>query len=191
MRSPRCTGAVVLVATMLWLAPGVEAACTAAPRTDCRRPAVASKSSLRFKQTGNTDPDDIYSWQWLFGSATALADFGAPEATDDYSLCIYDQSSRPQPVVENHAAAGAGWIAKNDTFLFHMRSNRPLRRLRLKAGLDGQAKILAAGDSDTVRPILPFEAPVVVQLQTSAGHCWETIFATPRRNSVQRFGARD
>ena len=191
MRSLRFAVAALLVSTMLWLVPSAEAACAAAPRNDCQRPVVPSSSILRFRQTGKTDPDDIYIWKWRFGSATAVADFGKPQATDDYSLCIYDRSIRPQPVVENHAAAGAGWIARNDAFLFHMRSNRPLRRLRLKAGPDGQARIVAAGDSDTVRPILPFEAPVVVQLQTSAGHCWETIFATSRRNSVHSFNARD
>ena len=120
MRSLRFAVAALLVSTMLWLVPSAEAACTAAPRDDCRRPVVPSSSILRFKQTGKTDPDDIYIWKWRFGSATAVADFGMPQTTDDYSLCIYDQSSRSQPVVENHAAAGAGWIARNDAFLFQI-----------------------------------------------------------------------
>jgi hypothetical protein len=181
----------LVVATMLWLVPSAEAACPAAPRDDCQRPVVDSKAAIRFAQTGKHDPDDIYTWQWLLGSATTIEDFGAPQTTDDYRLCIYDQSSRTQPVVENLAVAGAGWVATSNGFSFHLRGNRPLRRLRLKAGPDGEAKIVVAGDSNTVRQILPFETPVVVQLQTSAGHCWATNFTTPTRNNLHQFRAKD
>jgi hypothetical protein len=61
----------------------------------------------------------------------------------------------------------------------------------LHAGADGKAKILAHGDSTTVEQILPFIAPVVVQLQNSIGECWETDLPSPTRNDGARFHAKD
>jgi hypothetical protein len=63
--------------------------------------------------------------------------------------------------------------------------------LLLKAGPDGKAHILAHGDSDTFAQILPFVAPVVVQLQNDDGICWETTLTTPTRADEGSFRSKD
>lgn len=170
---------------------GAETSCTAVPQADCRPPFAPHKSTLVFTQTGRTDPDDIYTWRWQFGSQTDLTDFGDPLSATDYALCMYDQSVRPQPVVGNVALAAAGWTSVRGGFVRDYRPSRSLRRLVLRAGRDGKAKIIAHGDSDTVRDILPFVAPVLVQLQAGNGRCWQTSLPTPTRNDSRLFKATD
>jgi hypothetical protein len=167
------------------------AGCATAPRAGCKQSVVPGKSSLTFTQTGRTDPDDVYTWKWLFGARTDVADFGSPMSTTGYALCIYDASVRSQPVVANTASAAIGWKSVTGGYTRNYRPNRPLRRLVLKAGADGKARIVAHGDSDTVRQILPFVAPVVVQMQSDEGDCWETTFAAPKRNDDGLFKGVD
>jgi hypothetical protein len=184
---------LVLLATMatIVLPARADLTCTPTPQAGCRQPAVPHESSLWFKQTGHTDPDDIYTWRWRGGSATAIADFGDPLTTTDYVLCFYDQSARPQPIIANLAVAATGWRALGTGYKRYDHSSRPLRQLRLHAGPDGKAAILAHGDTDTVQQLLPFTAPLVVQLQTSTGACWATTFTSPRRDDTRRFDAKD
>lgn len=165
--------------------------CSATPQTSCRQPFVPHKSTLVFAQTRPSDPDDIYTWRWQYGSDTTLGDFGDPLATTDYVLCIYDQSARPQPVVGNAAMAATGWRSIPNGFTRYYPPSRPLRRLLLHEGRDGQAKIIAHGDSNTIRKILPFVAPVLVQMQASNGQCWETSLPNPVRNDSHFFKATD
>lgn len=179
------------LALLIALPARADFTCTPAPKVGCRLPFVAGKSSLMFKQTGRTDPDDIYTWRWRAGSATTLADFGSPLATTDYAMCFYDQSARPQPVVADVAPAATGWRAHATGFKRFYRPTRALRQLLLHAGSDGKASILAHGDSDTVVQLLPFTAPLVVQLQASTGACWETTFTAPHRDTASRFGGQD
>jgi hypothetical protein len=189
----RLLSAVLALALVTLAASSVRAdlACAPAPAAGCRAPFTPHKSSLAFKQTGHTDPDDIYTWRWQAGSATTLADFGDPLATTDYVLCIYDQSERPQPVVGNLAPAATGWKALATGYKRYYRPTRSLRQLVLHAGADGKAKILAHGDSDTIATLLPFVPPVVVQLQSGTGACWETNLATPKRDDERRFDGKD
>jgi hypothetical protein len=183
--------AVLAVSPFSGSSAAADTRCSAVPQAGCRQPFVPHKSVLAFKQTGATDPDDIYSWRWQSGSATDVADFGDPLGTTDYVLCIYDQSARPQPVVENLALAATGWESVRGGFVRDYRPSRSIRRVSLRAGRDGKAKILVHGDSDTVRDILPFVAPVVVQMQTNGVGCWETSLTTPSRNDASRFQSKD
>ena len=181
----------LLLATMATIVLPARADLTPARRrrkAGCRQPAVPHESSLWFKQTGHTDPDDIYTWRWRGGSATAIADFGDPLTTTDYVLCFYDQSARPQPIIANLAVAATGWRALGtDT---SATIARPARSASCAStpGADGKAAILAHGDTDTVQQLLPFTAPLVVQLQTSTGACWATTFTSsaPRRHQPLR-----
>jgi len=183
--------ALTAVAILLALPAHADFSCTAAPQSGCRLPFVAHKSSLWFKQTGKTDPDDVYTWRWRSGSATMLTDFGDPLGTTDYALCFYDQSGRSQPVVADLAPAATGWRGLPIGYKRFYRPTPTLRLLLLHAGPDGKASILAHGDSDTVAQILPFVAPLVVQLQASTGTCWETTFTSPNRDDASRFGGQD
>ena len=192
MRRIAAPAALLLASVLLPSVPAhADLSCSATPQVGCRQPFLAGKSRLWFKQTGHTDPDDIYTWRWRSGSATALADFGDPPTTTDYVLCFYDQSPRPQPVVGNLALAATGWRALPTGYKRYYRESRPLRQLLLHAGADGKAAILAHGDSNTVEQLLPFIAPLVVQLQASTGACWETTFTSPHRDNASRFDSKD
>lgn len=183
-------GAVMLALLGAGVTPA-RAACSAEPRVGCKQPFVAHKSTLVFTQTGRTDPDDVYTWKWVQGARTDVAEFGDPMTTTGYALCIYDGSARPQPVVGDAVPAVVGWKSVKSGYLRTDVGSRPLRRLVLKAGADGKSRILAHGDSDTVRAILPFVAPVVVQLQTDDGACWETTLTTPKRDDEGLFKSSD
>ena len=172
-------------------ATAARAACTPAPAAGCKQPFKAGRSSLKYVQTGRTDPDDIYTWKWNVGSHTDIADFGFPTVSTGFAICIYDASARPQPVVGNEAPAGQGWTSVKNGWLFDLRGDRPLRRMVMKAGSDGKAHILVHGDSDTVTQILPFVSPVVVQLQNDDGTCWETDLGTPTEDDDGSFRAKD
>lgn len=194
-RFPLRRDLLVACATLIFGLPAggaatAHAACTPEPRGDCQQPFVAHKSTLVFTQTGRTDPDDIYTWKWVHGSGTDVADFGAPLTTTEYALCIYDGSERAQPVVGNSVPPGGGWKSVKSGYVLDA-GPRPLRRLVLKAGANGKARIQAHGDSNTVATILPFVAPVVVQLQTNDGGCWETTLPTPKRNDASLFKSTD
>jgi hypothetical protein len=103
--------AAVAAAVLLAVTAGAPAgaACGPTPAAGCKQPFTAGRSSLKFVQTGRTDPDDVYTWKWNFGAQTEIADFGFPTASTGYALCIYDASPRPQPMVGNVAGAGPGW----------------------------------------------------------------------------------
>jgi hypothetical protein len=190
MRSRRSSIAVLALVSMTLAAGLAHAACSDTPLAGCKQPFVAGQSTLTFFQTTGNDPDDIFTWRWLSGSATTLADFGAPPATE-YAFCIYDQSRRPQPVIADLADDPTGWNATRGGFAYLLRGSHPLRTARLHAGVDGKAFIRVHGNADTVGPLLPFVAPVVAQLQASNGQCWETDFPTAIRSSAAAFGARD
>jgi hypothetical protein len=181
--------AALMIAPVPSFVAHAEAGCTLAPQAGCKLPFVAHQSTLRFAET-QSDPDTIFTWRWRQGSQTTLGDFGDPLATTAYVLCLYDGSARAQPVVAD-AAEPQGWKALFNGFSYLVRGEHPLRKLVLRAGDDGHAKILGHGDTTTVQSVLPFTMPVLVQLQASNGQCWETDFATPARNDAHRFSATD
>jgi len=181
--------AALTISRAAFVAPA-DADCTSAPLGGCKLPFVAHQSKLRFAET-QSDADTIFTWRWNLGSATTVADFGDPGTSTNYVLCIYDDSARPQPVVADAADAPLGWRALFNGFSYLLRGNHPLRRLLLHAGDDGKAAILAHGDADTVERVLPFTAPVLVQLQASNGQCWETDFTAPARSDAGQFSSTD
>jgi hypothetical protein len=190
MKTSLLVVAALMLVTMAVAARPASAACDPTPRAGCKLPAVPHKSSLTFFQTGGHDPDDVFTWRWKAGSQTSVADFGNPPATD-YTFCIYDSSPRPQPVVADSADNPSDWKTKRNGFSYLVRGEHPLRTARLHAGPDGKANVSAHGNADTTATLLPFVAPVIVQLQASNGQCWETDFAAPSRSNEVAFIAKD
>jgi hypothetical protein len=192
---PAARAAMLTIAVVAVCAtgPGVataRAGCTASPRGDCTLPFTPHKSSFSFFQTGGHDPDDVYEWKWKHGSATTLASFGNPPATG-YALCVYDASQRTQPVVADTPDDSSAWSAIRNGWGYLVRGENAFRVVRLHAGPDGKANAIVHGNSDTVTQLLPFEAPVVVQLQTDDAGCWETDFTAAERSNPTTFKARD
>jgi len=153
----------------------------APPLSGCLSGTAAGKGLLLLKDSAE-DSGDKLIWKWLKGQATDLADFGTP-ATEDYSLCVYDQSGGGDSVVMSLLipAGSNRWSAKPtghkyvDKFLGHDGA----KVILLKEGSDGKAKIIVKGKGGN----LPMPAlgslvpPLTVQLSNDST-CWESSFGS-------------
>src|SRR5205085_5949010 len=132
---------------------------------------------------------------WLHGAATTLADFGTPlpDTGTSYALCIYDATSTVVARVRAPAGdlCGAGldecWRQRRSALAYKDRERLPdgLKTLTLKAGDAGKAKIIAKAAGVTLAvPPLPATFPLVVQLVSSDGSCWQATYPVSgiRRN---------
>jgi cysteine-rich repeat protein/parallel beta-helix repeat protein len=172
-------------------------ACTGAevPAPSCFEPGP-QRASLLVKANANP-ARGLLLWKWGKGDDVDAVDLGNPTATTDYALCVYDYvagvpglaSSIPVP-------AGAAWQASGDGFKFTAGSGGPggVRKIRLKPGFDGRAKVLLKAKGAALQPpTLPLtQSPrVVVQLKNAVGACWQGDFGAPAdRNTVDQFRDR-
>ncbi len=179
------------------LEPG---ACGATPAAGCHGPAVPKGAQLQIR---NVSPDtkDRLQWKWQKGSATMKAEFGNPLASTDYRLCLYDG----QNTLLSHASAPAGgtcnvkspkpcWRENASGFRYNDRDLTPdgLQQLVLKAGPAGKARITLKGKGALLHlPTLPIQhLPVRVQLNNSAGACWDATYSTTLKNQAGTFKSK-
>jgi hypothetical protein len=148
----------------------------------CRAPAIPGKSQLAFT---NKSPETKHQlqWKWSAGIATTVGDFGNPNTTDDYALCIYN----PTRTAALKAPAGgqcAGkdcWAAKPAGFVYKDKDLTPfgIAQLTLKAGLDGKAKIQLKAKGNNI-PMPVVGDPMTVQLRNlTTGQCFTSTFSAP------------
>jgi 6-phosphogluconolactonase (cycloisomerase 2 family) len=161
--------------------------CTAMPKTGCRTPVVDLKSTLILKDK-TPDTKDLLVWKWVKGAETSFADFGDPSGTDSYTLCLYDASG-PASVLRLATAVPAGetcggqpcWaVLGSNGYRYKDVEHTPdgILKALLKSGEAGKAKIVLKGKGENIPalPLLPLALPVRVQLQSTAGACWESGF---------------
>ncbi len=141
------------------------------------------------------------AWSWIAAAAVMPADFGNPDLTDHYALCVYDESG-PTPMLILRVMAPAGqqcatardcWTPSSSGFSYRDRYRTPegISSLTLKAGAANVARVrVVSGKSHLVFPGLPLPIPIRVQLQSSAGACFEATYSDPSTNSSQGFLAR-
>src|SRR5262249_55572845 len=72
--------------------------CGPTPQANCRTPALAHKATV-FLKDRTPDKKDALGWKYVKGAPTLEADFGTPLTSTKYTLCIYDQSASPQPLL--------------------------------------------------------------------------------------------
>ncbi len=168
--------------------------CGAVPASGCRRPVQAGAASL-FLRNSVADAKDALQWKWNKGATTFNADFGNPNLSTSYQLCIYDGthllSSAPLP------AAGVCdfrdcWRPTGTGFKYAEKSGLRggVTRIVLKEGTaPGKAKIQVKGRGlNLAYPPFPLTQPLTVQLRNSAGFCWEAVYGTPAtRNQSDQF----
>lgn len=171
------------------------AGCTSAPAPGCRLPAVGGKAKLDIKDNAD-DKKDLLKWSWTKGSATALADFGNPVATDAYFLCVYDAGVR---VSSTTLPAGGTcgknpcWAAKKTSFNYKDAELTPDGALtaKLVAGAAGKAAISVQAKGVNLETPNPtsLTGPIRVQLQRAGGGvCFESVFGAPfKRNAKGTF----
>lgn len=172
-------------------------ACGTAPTAGCRLPIEAGRGAFTLAH-GATDRKDTLGWSWLKGAATPPADFGDPTTTTSYRLCVYDTSAAtPRLTFAAPIPAGNAWHATASGYRYAQPSGAPdgVQRIVLKASdTPGRAKIVVKGKGARLGlPPLPLaqDPLVTVQLQSSAGPCWEARYSAPaRKNSAGRFADR-
>jgi uncharacterized delta-60 repeat protein len=177
--------------------------CAPAPRDGCRGPAKTGSAALRIRNAAH-DQRDRVAWR-LHAEATALDDFGDPTDTDDYTLCIYDESAGGPTLIFEAAAPGGVdcslksrcWNAGGSRIRYRDPERLPagLDSLLLREGADAKARIVALGRGPRLTgaplglPPLPLPLPARVQVQGSHGPCWEASYSASgvRRNDAEQF----
>jgi cysteine-rich repeat protein len=203
----QCSAGLCLGETELSCGPceacDAGAGCVATPWDTCRSPVALGASVLVVK---NKSPDggDLLSWKWTKGEETTTDDFGDPLTDTAYALCIYDDSGaggRPRVLVSAVAPAGdicAGkpcWkrvTTKGFKYKDAERSPDGIDTITLKSGVDGRAGVVvkAKGEALGVAGDLSFVAPVLVQLRSEDGECWEAVYGSPTRSTPALFKSR-
>ncbi len=148
--------------------------CQPAPLTSC---GSALKSKFQIRDDASDGKDKLL-WKWLNGEATAAADFGSPDASTRYSLCLY-RGALPSVLGELALPPGAGWLSQGDKgFKYNDPALVPhgVQKSILKAGAQDKAKIvLRAKGANLPDGLLPIgTAPVVAQLvRADTMACWQ------------------
>lgn len=172
--------------------------CGPVPQAGCRGPAQALKGTVALKDK-SPDKKDQVNWKYIKGAATTLADFGTPLTTTDYTLCVYDASAAPQPILLAHIPAGGTcgtkpcWKAIKGGFKYNDKLLDPdgIQQLQLKSGVATKAKIIAKGKGVNLpMPALPLSPTVTVQLKSESGVCWEARYTNPQKNIPEQFRSK-
>ena len=116
-----------------------------------------------------------------------VGDFGDPVGTDTYTFCLYDNGAY---VTSARAPAGGNcgtapcWESESDGFVYKDKFRDPqgVQKLSLRAGADGEARILFKGKGEDL-PSIDLSAltgPLDVQLiKSSGGVCWGATYSLP------------
>jgi hypothetical protein len=166
--------------------------CAAAPAVGCRTP-VTFKKRLKI-----SDKRDLVAWRWRTSGNIAIADFGDPLNTTDYSFCVYAGAS-PTLIMELRAPVGGTCGSKP---CWKSRGSKGWRYKDKERTPDGIVKLVlrtsAAPLSDIVLrargtnipiPPLNLTQPVIAQLVKGDGpECWEAVYsAPPLKNTADKF----
>jgi hypothetical protein len=169
--------------------------CGGQPQTSCRTPTKSGASLFQLKVNAAAKRNTL-TWKWNKGAATSLADFGDPLTATTYGVCVYDETDgNPILLIDVAAGPGSGWVQTATGFKYTNKTppgNQP-RQITLRAGAAGKAKISVSAKGEGLPiPELPLEqAPkVIVQLQNSAGACWEAEYSSATKSSSTQFKAK-
>jgi hypothetical protein len=62
----------------------------------------------------------------------------------------------------------------------------------LRTGIDGKAKVIVRGKGELLGPPqLPLTEPVLVQVKSTEGECWEATFTVPIKDDGETFKSKD
>src|SRR5439155_7742910 len=162
--------------------------CVVAPSAVCSAPDQGA--TLAVSDAG--DPARVsVAFRWKLAAGAGL-DFGAPEATDDYALCVFDTST-PTPSLLFRARAPAGgscpidacWTPKpNAGFRYHDPERTPdgLTALVLKRKPTGEVTVGARAKGTLLLgrpyglPFTPVSVPFTAQVVGAGGACVQAEF---------------
>ena len=173
--------------------------CGPTPQANCRLPVITGKGLLLVK---NKTPDkkDVLVWKWMKGAATTPLELGTPLTSTGYTICVYDASANPQPLLFAMAPPAGTctgkpcWTSVKNGFKYKDKDLTPdgLSFLLEKAGAAAAAKLIVKGKGANLgAPGLPLTTTVTVQLKKNddPGICWQSKFSTPIKNLPDQFKA--
>ncbi|HXC50972.1 MAG TPA: penicillin acylase family protein [Candidatus Limnocylindrales bacterium] len=172
--------------------------CPLVPSDDCATFDAPATSRLSIR---DDDEDRSLKWRLAKGPAIDAGDFGSPDSTTSYELCMYDSSSR----LIGHASMRAGdacggkpcWTRTARGFRYKdaAAAHDGVVRIALQGGDAGSSKIqLQAAGPAADPPSLPVaeaDFPLTVELLNSAGHCWQSSYASALRSTAERMDLRN
>lgn len=162
------------------------------PDPGCVVPLSTRGSGITLKEKGDRDG---LNWKWGKGPAVDVADFGSPDASDDYALCIYETDGGNSTVfLEETIASGSNWTNLGSKGFKYKNRDAAIQQVLLKPGDAGRAKLKVKGKGPELSlGALGFgpAATVSVQLRSdSAGACYGAAFVTPfKKNDASQFKA--
>jgi len=155
------------------------------------------KSKLSLRNKFSRPEKDSLSWSWTAGAPVGDQEFGAPTVSTDLQMCIYDEAG----LVLSATAPAAGtcgakpcWKEAGSKLRYSDKEATPdgLRKLSLKPGKAGKARIKVAGKGEALGlGDLDIDGEVTVRLGRSDGTpCWEARYPSPDRSDGNRYDAR-
>jgi hypothetical protein len=194
---------LVLITVLLGclLLPTTTGACQHAPSAACR---TASSHAAQLFLDNHLKPVFLRSrLLWLWEGFPALkAEFGAPDRTTAFELCVYDFRRRT-PVLRYDLVIPADrtcrgtpcWVSTPMGWAYHDPDGQPsgIVHVFFEGNEFGLGQMAVIGASPNLPPFgLPLakDPEVVVQLNSSNGLCWSTHFLKAARNNRGQFMAR-
>ena len=163
----------------------------------CFQPTAPGTSALIIKEAGAKD-----SFLWKFAKGPLVdkaADIGNPSSTDDYVLCIYDQTAgTPQLLIELDLEAGGNcfvnpcWTDVGTGYTYKHKFGA-VAAASLLSGSEGTSKASVKAKVSFRAPPLPLsQGPTVnARLHNLAnGKCFATDFSTSNSNTPGLFKAK-
>lgn len=174
-----------------------EGGCVAEPWTGCHQPTERLSGELEIVAKPNRR---LIEWSWVEGEATSREQLGNPLADDRYSFCVYDESAASPRIAfaattrTDPCGKKSCWKPTGKTgFQYSAPNSDLLRKLVLKSGAQGKAKVLVTAKGDQlVLPTLPMTLPLRAQVQAENGQCWESEFHADgvSKNDAKHFRAK-
>jgi 6-phosphogluconolactonase (cycloisomerase 2 family) len=172
--------------------------CPAAPETGCTPSATPHKSSLVVRDDAN-DGKDVVVAKWK-GTVTP-GQLGDPLATDEYALCLYDESG---PGGSAHRLLSAivppggtcrnrpCWKAIPGGFSYSdaLRTNAGMNKVTARTGVGTGTFNAKAGGLAMDRVAPPLAGTVTMQVKVVGGTCFEATFSAPLLNGPGIFRSK-
>jgi len=172
--------------------------CTLRPRHGCIAPAISGGAPLSMERHWYEPARARLSWEWREGFLDKDA-FGDPLERDSFALCLYRLDSVPGGKGELAVSAGgfcdgrACWTETAAGFTYDGPGGTPsgVSTMRLETDADGNAAIAVTGEGANLRllPLPIYRFPLLAQLHSSHGPCWEATYSSAQRDDGVHFQA--
>jgi cysteine-rich repeat protein/predicted outer membrane repeat protein len=165
--------------------------CTHAPLVDA---GCATALTGRARVSFRTATSSKMNWRWKGADAVAVADFGMPTASTDYSVCVIDDvAGTPRLAAEVLVPSGTTCPScwKTQAAGFRYKSGDHTLAAKLRAGDPGRSRVTVSAKTPALAASpLPISTPVIVRLQRhDAPGCWDSRFSTASRSTASQFKA--